>query len=73
MDQRNDFMASPILYLLLLTFTVKSFLVTWKLTHLSRSQILSGEVCAQQAVPVTNELFKKKKTSKQQHLLIIMF
>lgn len=38
----------------------KSFLITWKLTHLSKSQILRGEVCPQQAVPVTNELFKNK-------------
>lgn len=46
---------------LFFTFLVKSLPVTWKLTHLSRSQILRGEVCPQQAVPVTNELFKRNK------------
>lgn len=46
---------------LLFIFLVKFLPVTWKLTHLSRSQILRGEVWSQQAVPVTNELFKKKK------------
>lgn len=54
---------------LLFTFLVKSLPVIWKLTHLSRSQILRGEVCPQQAVPVTNELFKKKKRSKQKPLI----
>lgn len=58
---------------LLFTFLVKSLPVIWKLTHLSRSQILRGEVCPQQAVPVTNELFKKKKEANKNHLLILMF
>lgn len=59
---------------LLFTFLVQSLLVTWKLTHLSRSQILRGEMCPQQAVPVTNELFKKKnKETNKKRLLILLF
>jgi len=54
-------MASSISYWYSLSLA-NSFPITWMLTHLSKSQILRGDVCPQQAVPVTNELFKNKQT-----------
>lgn len=58
-DKRNYTFLKHFQYCIVIHFSCQ--VPPWKLTHLSRSQILRGEMCPQQAVPVTNELFKKTK------------